>query len=171
MFCCRVVRVDAEQRGRSRHQLPESDCAGARKSVGVPARFDRNDGHEHIGIEAPAYGVEEHAARQIPALPARHLRVDVAQNPGVHGDGDRRGGYRSIGRLRWKQQRSNRKADRSQEAQDGPSHMGPVGSRRALAVLLFLFIVMCGLIAWSQWYAIHVNVPRYQAQHRAAPAH
>jgi hypothetical protein len=25
--------------------------------------------------------------------------------------------------------------------------------------------VMCGMIAWSQWYAIHVNVPRYNAQH------
>ena len=41
--------------------------------------------------------------------------------------------------------------------------MGPVGSSRALVVLLILFALMCGMIAWSQWYAIHVNVPRYRA--------
>jgi hypothetical protein len=37
-------------------------------------------------------------------------------------------------------------------------------SRRGLAVaiLIVLFVVMCGMIAWSQWYAIHVNVPMYQ---------
>ncbi|HEY2473325.1 MAG TPA: hypothetical protein VGI19_00855 [Candidatus Cybelea sp.] len=46
-----------------------------------------------------------------------------------------------------------------------------MGSRRALAVLLFLFILMCGMIAWSQWYAIHVNVPMYRAQHEPAPTH
>ena len=165
------MRINAEQRRRTRHQLPEPDGAGARKGVRVPAGFDRYDGHEHVGIDAPAYRVEEHSVREIPALPARELRIDVAQNSGVDGDGNGRGGYRSIGRLRWKQQGPYRKADRSQEAQNSPAHMGPVGSRRALAVLLFLFIVMCGLIAWSQWYAIHVNVPMYQAKHRAAPAH
>jgi hypothetical protein len=33
-----------------------------------------------------------------------------------------------------------------------------------LAILIALFAVMCGMIAWSQWYAIHVNVPKYQSQ-------
>ncbi|MGB8964273.1 MAG: hypothetical protein WCB99_01415 [Candidatus Cybelea sp.] len=43
-------------------------------------------------------------------------------------------------------------------------------SRRGLAVaiLIVLFVVMCALIAWSQWYAIHVNVPMYRAQHASA---
>jgi hypothetical protein len=63
--------------------------------------------------------------------------------------------------------------------------MGPVGSRRtptapsgqeppsaaprrrwALIAVIALFAIMCGMIAWSQWYAIHVNVPFYQT-HRA----
>lgn len=37
------------------------------------------------------------------------------------------------------------------------------GKRRAwsLGIVLF-FLVMCGMIAWSQWYAIHVNVPAYK---------
>jgi TRAP-type C4-dicarboxylate transport system permease small subunit len=30
-------------------------------------------------------------------------------------------------------------------------------------VLALLFVVMCALIAWGQWYAVHVNVPRYKA--------
>ncbi len=36
--------------------------------------------------------------------------------------------------------------------------------RRAwgIGVVLF-FVLMCGAIAYSQWYAIHVNVPRYEA--------
>jgi hypothetical protein len=62
--------------------------------------------------------------------------------------------------------------------------MGPVGSSRpsrepseegasrrrsrqrsvVLAIVIVLFAVMCGMIAWSQWYAIHVNVPKYQSQ-------
>ncbi|MGA8475183.1 MAG: hypothetical protein WB681_08955 [Candidatus Cybelea sp.] len=33
-----------------------------------------------------------------------------------------------------------------------------------LAIVIVLFAVMCGMIAWSQWYAIHVNVPKYQSQ-------
>jgi hypothetical protein len=28
---------------------------------------------------------------------------------------------------------------------------------------------MCGMIAWSQWYAYNVNVPRYQAKHAGGP--
>gem|GEM_PF-2146143 len=68
--------------------------------------------------------------------------------------------------------------------------MGPVGSRqplgpppgegpppqprshtRALVIVLFLIAALCGMIAWSQWYAIHVNVPKYQALHSHAAAH
>lgn len=43
--------------------------------------------------------------------------------------------------------------------------MGPVGSRRVRLVLLLIFILMCGMIAYSQWYAVHVNVPRYEAHY------
>ncbi|MGC1381522.1 MAG: hypothetical protein WA814_10940 [Candidatus Baltobacteraceae bacterium] len=35
---------------------------------------------------------------------------------------------------------------------------------RALLVVLALIVVMCVMIAWAQWYAIHVNVPMYRAQ-------
>jgi hypothetical protein len=44
--------------------------------------------------------------------------------------------------------------------------MGPVGSRRVRLVLLLIFILMCGTIAYSQWYAVHVNIPRYET-HRS----
>jgi hypothetical protein len=37
-----------------------------------------------------------------------------------------------------------------------------------LAIVIVLFAVMCGMIDWSQWYAIHVNVPKYQSQRPAA---
>lgn len=38
-------------------------------------------------------------------------------------------------------------------------------ARRGWAIgLVVFFVVMCGAIAYSQWYAVHVNVPRYQAQ-------
>lgn len=40
--------------------------------------------------------------------------------------------------------------------------------RRAWGVgLILFFVVMIGMIAWSQWYAIHVNVPRYEARDKA----
>ena len=40
-------------------------------------------------------------------------------------------------------------------------------ARRAWGIgILVFFVVMCGAIAYSQWYAVHVNVPRYEAQHR-----
>ncbi len=36
-------------------------------------------------------------------------------------------------------------------------------TKRNLEILLaVLFLIMCGLIAYGQWYAIHVNVPHYQ---------
>ena len=34
-----------------------------------------------------------------------------------------------------------------------------------IGVLVF-FLVMCGMIAYSQWYAYNVNVPKYQAELR-----
>ena len=34
-----------------------------------------------------------------------------------------------------------------------------------IGVLVF-FLVMCGMIAYSQWYAYHINVPKYQAQNK-----
>ena len=37
-------------------------------------------------------------------------------------------------------------------------------TKRAWGIgVVAFFIVMCGMIAWSQWYAYHVNVPKYQA--------
>jgi len=42
------------------------------------------------------------------------------------------------------------------------SGMSP-GKRRAWGVgLILFFVVMCGMIGYSQWYAYHVNVPRYE---------
>lgn len=39
----------------------------------------------------------------------------------------------------------------------------PPRKRRAWEIgLTIFFIVMCGLIAYGQWYAVHVNVPKYQ---------
>ncbi len=39
-------------------------------------------------------------------------------------------------------------------------------TRRGWAIALgLLFLVMCGMIAWAQWYALHVNVPRYERLH------
>jgi TRAP-type C4-dicarboxylate transport system permease small subunit len=36
-------------------------------------------------------------------------------------------------------------------------------ARRAWAVgIVAFFVVLCGMIAWSQWYAIHVNVPKFE---------
>lgn len=41
-------------------------------------------------------------------------------------------------------------------------------ARRAWGVgLILFFLVMIGMIAWSQWYAEHVNVPRYEQQIKA----
>ena len=42
------------------------------------------------------------------------------------------------------------------------SQMSP-RRRRAWGIgLIAAFLVMIGAIAYSQWYAIHVNVPRYE---------
>ncbi len=46
--------------------------------------------------------------------------------------------------------------------------MSPGKKRAWGAGLIVLFVVMIGMIAWSQWYAENVNVPRYQAQAKAA---
>ncbi len=46
----------------------------------------------------------------------------------------------------------------------------PPRSRRAWGIgLILFFLVMLGMIAWSQWYAVHVNVPRYEAKMKAHP--
>ncbi len=39
-------------------------------------------------------------------------------------------------------------------------------AKRAWGIgLIVFFLGMCGAIAFSQWYAYNVNVPRYQAEH------
>jgi hypothetical protein len=49
----------------------------------------------------------------------------------------------------------------------GPSQGLLPLSRRAWGIVLaFLLVVMCVLIAWGQWYAIHVNVPRLESRTR-----
>ncbi|MBV8531377.1 MAG: hypothetical protein JO104_08670 [Candidatus Eremiobacteraeota bacterium] len=59
----------------------------------------------------------------------------------------------------------------SSQAPGAPSGEGlsrvPRRRRWALAIAALVFAIMCGMIAWSQWYAIHVNVPFYRAQHGA----
>lgn len=41
--------------------------------------------------------------------------------------------------------------------------------RRIMGIgVVVFFVVMCGMIAWSQWYAIHVNIPRYEAAAKAS---
>ena len=42
--------------------------------------------------------------------------------------------------------------------------MSPQKKRAWGIGLIAFFLVMCGMIAYSQWYAYHVNVPRYEAQ-------
>ena len=45
------------------------------------------------------------------------------------------------------------------------SNMSP-GRKRALGIgVLLFFVALCGMIAWSQWYATNVNVPRYERAH------
>jgi len=50
---------------------------------------------------------------------------------------------------------------------EGPRRPGSSGRRWALVIIVALFVIMCGMIAWSQWYAIHVNVPMYESRHHA----
>ena len=43
-------------------------------------------------------------------------------------------------------------------------------ARRAWGIgLIVFFVVMIGMIAWSQWYAVNVNVPKYEAKMKAHP--
>ena len=159
----------------------------------VPPRFDRYDRNQHVRIDAPSLGIDEHAPREVAALPARHLRIDMAEHRRVDGDcGRRRRNDTMVSSCggNGKKQQPTCESGSSQEAGDGPTHMGPVGSRltseppsaggsverrryrnRALAIVFILFGVMCGMIAWSQWYAIHVNVPMYRAQHASTASH
>lgn len=45
-------------------------------------------------------------------------------------------------------------------------------ARRAWGIgLIVFFVVMCGMIAWSQWYAEHVNVPAYLSKYHSGAAH
>ena len=44
--------------------------------------------------------------------------------------------------------------------------MSPRAKRAWGIGILVFFAVMCGAIAYSQWYAVHVNVPKYQAAHK-----
>jgi hypothetical protein len=47
------------------------------------------------------------------------------------------------------------------------SGMSP-GKRRAWGIgIAAFFIVMCAAIAYSEWYAYNVNVPRYERQLQA----
>jgi DNA-binding transcriptional regulator of glucitol operon len=45
--------------------------------------------------------------------------------------------------------------------------MSPRAKRAWGIGLLVFFVVMCVMIAWSQWYAINVNVPAYESKQRA----
>jgi hypothetical protein len=42
------------------------------------------------------------------------------------------------------------------------SSMTPRAKRNWGIGLIVFFLIMCGAIAFSQWWAIHVNVPAYQ---------
>jgi hypothetical protein len=49
-----------------------------------------------------------------------------------------------------------------------PAGMSPRARRAWTIGLVAFFAIMCGAIAFSQWWAIHVNVPSYEARmHRA----
>ena len=138
----------------------------------VPARFDRDDRDEHVRIEPPALGIDENAAREVAALPARHLRIDVAQHLRVDGDRCRRRGHRCLGGLRGRASGRQRAAKQTQQSPGGwrrSSHMSLVGSspgappgsgasgksshdeppyvarpaRWAIGIVAF-FVVMCG---------------------------
>jgi hypothetical protein len=44
-------------------------------------------------------------------------------------------------------------------------------TRRAWGIgIIIFFVVMCGMIAWSQWYAVHVNVPKFEAKEHGSPS-
>ncbi len=47
--------------------------------------------------------------------------------------------------------------------------MSPRARRGWTIAVIAFFVVMCGAIAYSQWYAINVNVPKYEAQKPAKP--
>lgn len=49
------------------------------------------------------------------------------------------------------------------------SGMTPRARRNWGVGLIVFFIVMCGLIAYSQWWAYHVNVPAYKQHGKARP--
>ncbi len=48
------------------------------------------------------------------------------------------------------------------------SGMSPRGKRAWGIGLIIFFILMIALIAFSEWWAYHVNVPYYERTHNAA---
>jgi hypothetical protein len=64
---------------------------------------------------------------------------------------------------------SNSRTRRERRGMSRHSGMTPQ-QRRAWGIgLVVFFAVMCGMIAWSQWYAVHHNVPYYE--HKATHEH
>ncbi|HZY96980.1 MAG TPA: hypothetical protein VFE35_07750 [Candidatus Cybelea sp.] len=58
----------------------------------------------------------------------------------------------------------------SKPSGERPPRVPPPRRTRALAIVLVALAALCAAIAWAQWYAIHVNVPKYQSLH-APPSH
>ncbi len=57
-------------------------------------------------------------------------------------------------------------AEGSRRAEESPmsrfSQMSPTGKRAWGVGLILFFILLIAAIGYSQWYAIHVNVPHYE---------
>lgn len=51
------------------------------------------------------------------------------------------------------------------------SGMTPRAKRAWGVGLILFFIIMCGMIAFSEWWAYHKNVPYYEHRNTAAPTH
>ncbi len=51
------------------------------------------------------------------------------------------------------------------------SGMSPRGKRAWGVGLILFFILMCGMIAYSEWWAYHINVPYYERSPGAPRAH
>jgi hypothetical protein len=49
------------------------------------------------------------------------------------------------------------------------SGMSPRGKRAWGVGLIIFFIVLIGMIAFSEWWAYNVNVPQYQRSNSSAP--
>ncbi len=51
------------------------------------------------------------------------------------------------------------------------SGMSPRGKRFLGAGLILFFIIMIGMIAFSEWWAYHVNVPYYEHTRKNTTTH